>query len=147
FRSSWGNALSVPGIDTLPTLPTGGPYIDGVSADYFKTLGIRITKGRGLDARDVRGAPRAVVVGETMASMLWPGQNPLGKCMKVGGDTMPCSEVVGVSADAQREGFESGARMQYYVASAQDASNPPSALFVRTNGEPVSLIDPVRSAM
>jgi putative ABC transport system permease protein len=147
FRSNWAEDLQVPGIDSIPRIRTGGPYVDGVSPDYFTTLGIPIVRGRGFTAGDRPGAARVTVVGETMAHMLWPGQEALGKCLKVGGDTMPCSEVVGVARDARRNSFAAGDRMQYYVPLVQFPGMWPQALFLRTAGDPSQLMEPVRRAL
>ncbi len=148
FWSNWAEELSVPGLDSIPRLATGGPYIDGVTPDYFAALGVPLVRGRGFTAADREGAPRVAVVGETMAGLLWPDENALGKCLKIGGDTMPCTEVVGVAHDVQRNSLVSGARMQYYVPLGQFPGGVnPDAFFVRTGGDPASLIGPARTAL
>ncbi|HWA56725.1 MAG TPA: ABC transporter permease [Gemmatimonadales bacterium] len=148
FRSNWAEELSVPGLDSLPTVATGGPYIDGVSADYFAALAVPMLQGRGFSPEDREGTARVAVVGETMASLLWPGQRALGKCLRIGGDTMPCTEVVGVARDVQRNSLTSGSRMQYYVPLTQyPGGAAPDAFFVRTSGDPVGLIGPARAAL
>ncbi len=147
FRTSWSEELTIPGIDSIPRVPTGGPYVDRVSPNYFPTMGIRIIKGRGFTAEDRMGSARVTIVGETMARLLWPEGEALGKCMKIGGDTMPCSEVVGVARDAQRNSFAAGERMQYYIPFSQMTGAWPGGLFLRTDGDPVSLMGPVRAAL
>ncbi|MEP7347458.1 MAG: ABC transporter permease, partial [Gemmatimonadaceae bacterium] len=42
FMSSWSTEFRIAGIDSLPRLPDGGPYINGVSSNYFSTMGMRI---------------------------------------------------------------------------------------------------------
>jgi predicted permease len=148
FRSNWSEELTVPGVDSLPRVQTGGPYVDGVSPEYFSTLGIPILRGRGFTPSDREGAGRVAVVGETMARLLWPGQEALGKCLKIGGDTMPCSEVIGVARDARRNSFVAGDRMQYYIPIRQyPGVYIPGALYLRTRGDPAALMGPVRAAL
>ncbi len=147
FRGNWAEELKVPGLDSLPRVSTGGPYVDGVSPDYFQAMGTSIVRGRGFTAEDRAGAARVTVVGETMARLLWPGREPLGKCLKIGGDTMPCSEVVGIARDARRNSFVSGDRMQYYVPLPQFLGNTPSAFFLRVQGDPIAHMGPVRAAL
>lgn len=148
FRTSWSEDLKIPGIDSIPTVRTGGPYVDRVSPDYFPTMGIQIIKGRGFTVEDRLGSARVAVVGETMARLIWQSEDALGKCMKIGGDTMPCSEVVGVARDAQRNSFVSGERMQYYIPFAQMAEGAwPGGLFLRTVGDPLTVMGPVRAAL
>jgi putative ABC transport system permease protein len=68
-----------------------------VSTDYFATLGFHIVRGHGLSAEDVAGTPRVIVINETMAERLWPGQDPIGRALDNGRDQF---EVVGIAADA-----------------------------------------------
>lgn len=54
------------------------PY-EFVGPDYFRTFGIALRAGRGLLASDTKTTERVVVVNETLARQLWPGQSPIGK--------------------------------------------------------------------
>ena len=76
-----------------------------VSNDYFKTLGIRITRGRPFDTRDRADAPKVAIIDETLAMWLWPGQNPIGRYVAQHWpeSTIPPQwlEVVGVVNDVQ----------------------------------------------
>ena len=44
--------------------------------DYFRTMGMRLRRGRDFDARDTEGAPRVAVINETMARRFWPTRRP-----------------------------------------------------------------------
>ncbi len=78
-----------------------------VSPSYFRTLGMRLLKGRALSAGDGKGAPPVTVINETMAKKYFPNEEPLGKRILiqeiVPGKTQLGSEiawqVVGVVAD------------------------------------------------
>ena len=145
FWMSYSRPLSVPGIEELPIFPTGGPYISAVSPGYFETLGIRILEGRGFTADDVEGAPRVAVVEETMARTYWPGEPALGKCLKIGGNDAPCSEIVGVAEDTARQELVEEDTGQYYIPLAQQQSSA-YAIFVRTEADGMaSSLEPVRS--
>jgi len=50
-----------------------------VSASYFRTLGMRLRKGRLLSERDVKGSPPVTVINETMMRKYFPNEDPLGK--------------------------------------------------------------------
>jgi putative ABC transport system permease protein len=50
-----------------------------VSDDFFKTVGIRLRRGRGFDIRDQADGPKVAIIDETLATWLWPGQNPIGR--------------------------------------------------------------------
>jgi predicted permease len=69
---------------------------DRVGPGFFETMGIPVLRGRGFDRHDAARDSRAVVVNETMARQVWPGQNPVGSTLEFQG-TM--HEVVGVAGD------------------------------------------------
>jgi predicted permease len=147
FRTSFGVGLSVPGWDTLPRLAGGGPFIHAVSNDHFATLGTRLLLGRVFTKADHEGSERVTIVNETMARTLWPGANPLGKCLQINDKT--CTRVVGVVQDVQRESVREARAMQYYVPLGQEVSLGfgGRTLFVRTSGDPARLIEPIRRAL
>lgn len=116
LNSSYSTRFSVPDRDSLPTLPDGGPYLNAVSADYLAAVGTRVLRGRGLATEDFgAGAPRVVVINEQMARLYWPGEDPIGACAKIGGDSLPCTTVVGVMENARRQSIVEGASLQYLV--------------------------------
>src|SRR5581483_3575137 len=71
---------------------------DFISPGYFQTLGIRLLAGRDFDARDVAGAPRVVIVNQTLARRLWPQQSAVGRRMKIADEQVPYT-VVAVAPD------------------------------------------------
>ena len=106
-------------------------------------MGIRVVQGRGLRPSDFGGAPVAVV-NRTMADLLWPGQDPLGKCLYQGGDdSAPCTEVVGVSAYAHRGGVVGEEAPQYYIALTAGDDDDPRSLQVRVTGDPRTATGPI----
>jgi predicted permease len=126
--------LFVPGLDSVNRL--GDFYLHAVSSGYFETIGTRILRGRGITDVDRGGAPPAIIVSQSMANKLWPGKNPLGQCVKVGADTMPCSTVVGIAEDIRRGSFDKDEGLQYYVSIDQRrARGGGGGLFVRTRGD------------
>jgi predicted permease len=135
FWSVASYELRVPGLDSVPTLTTGGPALHAVAPDYFGIMGLRVTRGRGLLDTDSRGAPPVVVVNETLARVVWPGQEALGKCLIVIRDRKapepPCAEVVGVVENARRFDLVEDASMDYYLAIDQGlAGDSPEGLLV-----------------
>jgi putative ABC transport system permease protein len=138
FWSSMSTDLHVPGLDSIPRTSDGGPYFNAVTPEFFETMGTRIVRGRGFLETDGHGAPRVTVVSETMARLFWRGEDPLGKCMFVGADTVPCSTVVGVAQDARRQSLTDDAPvLQYYLPLNQrQVSAGLRVLVVRTRGDP-----------
>jgi len=73
-------------------LRTCGRFIlQAGSPDYFATMGTRILKGRAFDETDRSGGPPVVVVSEGRARAIWPAEDAIGECIRIGADTAPCS--------------------------------------------------------
>jgi predicted permease len=135
FYSGFGVGIWVPGRDSIPMLPGGGPYITAVGPDYFTTMGTPIRRGRAFDGRDREGTEAVVIVSETMARTLWPGVDPIGRCLTLFSRDAACARVVGVSADIHRSGLKEEPSMQYYVPIGQERGFSGSYLLVRPRGE------------
>ena len=128
-----------------------GPEWDGkrpnadytiVTPEYFATLQIPLLQGRYFTAQDKLEAPFAIVVNDTLAARVWPGQNPLGKRFRVGFEEKQ-REVVGVVGTIKQASLDSEARPAMYLPHLQS----PTAgltLLVRTRGEPLSMAAAVR---
>jgi len=89
-----------------------------VSTGYLQTLGIPLLAGRDLSDRDRAGAPPVLLVNRTMAERYFPGEDPLGKRVKIGYDDLEC-EVVGVVGDVKHAGLAVEAGPEMYTAFAQ----------------------------
>ena len=142
FWSSIMMDLHVAGIDSVDRL--GDFYFHAVSADYFKTMGTRIRRGRAFTPADTRNAPLVMVVSESMAKKLWPGQDAIGQCVKVGEDTVPCTHVVGIAQDIKRESLSEDAGLQYYIPIDQREAGIGGGLFIRARGSATSYSEQIR---
>ncbi|MGQ0713894.1 MAG: FtsX-like permease family protein [Gemmatimonadaceae bacterium] len=129
FHGGLGLGISVPGLDSIPVMPGGGPWVSAVTSDHFATVGTRILRGRSFTTGDRAGSERVIIVNETMAERLWPGQEPLGKCVIVMGE--PCARVVGVAEDARRSALDEPKAMQFYVPLGQETSIGGAVILVR----------------
>jgi putative ABC transport system permease protein len=142
FYWTWNTDLHVAGIDSVSRL--GEFDLNAVSPDYFATMGTRLLRGRGIEAGDVGGAPRVMVVGTSMAKTLWPGQEALGQCVRVGSDTVPCTTVVGIAEDIKTQELKGeGNYFFYYLPSAQYGADQ-GGLFVRSAGPATAIQETVR---
>jgi predicted permease len=132
FESSSGTNIILPGRDSVPTTREGGPYVNTVTAQFFKAMGARLIVGRSFSETDGAGSAPVVIVNETAARMWWPGASAMGKCIKIGADSAPCAEVVGVVENARRFGIVEDESVQLYAPLAQQPSQgAPNALYVR----------------
>ena len=83
---------------------------------YFKSMGIRVIKGRDFDARDATEAPGAVIINEETAKRYWPNEDPIGRRIKLGRPTdgTPWMTVVGVVANVRHFGLDDVARREMF---------------------------------
>lgn len=163
--------ISVPGLAEPPGAGRQLPFLQAATPEFFDILRIRIVEGRKLTHADDSGAP-VVVVNETMARTVWPGESAIGKCIRIGFDpdfnpetspgpptpsaAVPCREVVGVARDMRQRSLLPGdgedRLMQYFVPFSQVpvppfVENPgPRAwgLLLRVDGDPAAIAPRVR---
>jgi predicted permease len=136
-----GRALFVPGIDSVDLL--GNFDMQAANPDYFRTVGTRLLHGRAFDEHDDAHAPRVVVVSQGMANALWPGQEPLGKCIRIASRDSSCATVVGVTEDLHLHKLRDPREFVYYIPIAQHGE-PEGMLFVRVAGEATNYAENVR---
>ena len=141
FATRWALLLYVSGIDSVARL--GQFELNAVSSDYFKTMGTRILAGRAIAESDRDGAPRAMVVSQSMAKTLWPGRDPIGQCVRVQADTMPCTYVVGVAENIKQRELDNDPGLSYYLSAAQFRPDI-GGLFVRTRGPAADAQESIR---
>ena len=92
--------LAVEGQEFAPGGTPRSALHNAVSTDFFATMGMRLLQGRTFSDADRAGAPDVVIVNETMAAQLWPGESPIGKRIGGGDPANPSWwEVVGVVND------------------------------------------------
>jgi predicted permease len=114
-----------------------------VDEGYFDAFHVAILKGRGFAQTDDRDAPRVVVVNEHLAEKLWPGQDPLGKRLRLFADDAPWSEVVGVARLHKYIWVGEAAQDFLYVPYAQSPRQE-MTLLLESAGEPTALVAPLR---
>jgi putative ABC transport system permease protein len=115
-----------------------------VGPDYFETFRIPIRRGRAFRASDDKGAPRVVVISETLARRLWPNEDAVGKQLIRTNDNSPWT-VVGVAADTHfRELRNTGPVI--YFESEQVSSYWNGNLAVRTTGSLAATLPALRAA-
>jgi putative ABC transport system permease protein len=147
FWSTSSGPLFVPGVDSVSRF--GQFTYQLTTPDYFRAMGTRLLRGRGFTDADRAGAPRVTVVSESMARTLWPRRDPLGQCIKVRSDTLPCTTVIGVAEDiVQRENqLGDSRRLHYYLPIEQVNPQRGRFMLVRTRADAVSQVEPVRKAL
>jgi putative ABC transport system permease protein len=87
---------------------------NGVGPGYFEVMGIPLREGREFTPTDDAGAPLVVIVNETFATRFWPGEDPLGKLVSLGGANGPNAEVIGVAPDGKYGSVTEPSTPYYY---------------------------------
>jgi predicted permease len=149
FRPSLSTLVALPGTDDLPVSGRTYPTYYAVTPEHFSTVGGRILRGRAFLPTDRAGAPPVIIVEQALGEKLWAGQDPIGKCLILGGNDQPCREVVGVASNTRRFVQTADGAMRYYVPLAQRllTATPPQALLVRTRGNPTDVAPAIRAAL
>ena len=123
--------------------PPPEPFIRVVSDGYFEAAGIPLRSGRTFTERDRASSERVVVINETLARTLWPGQNPLGQMVATDGGR----RVVGVVADVRHEALEKAGGPEMYLPMRQTGDYAAMQLVVRTALPPDRLAAGIRTAL
>jgi putative ABC transport system permease protein len=105
--------------------------------DYFRTLKIPLVSGRAFDDRDAEANQKVVIVNETMARQLWPGESPIGKRITIWRDEKFLREIVGVVGET-KPSLDAEPSQQMYVPFAQDSSWASMSLVIRTSSDPAN---------
>ena len=120
-----------------------------VGPDYFTTMQIPMVRGRVFTDFDTPSSEPAAIVSQSLADKYWPGQTPIGKRLKTGGDandnTQPWRTVVGVAGNVRSEGQYAPFIPEIYVPYTQFPwILYPRNLVVRTTVDPLSIIAEIR---
>ena len=118
------------------------------SSGYFRALGIPLVRGRLFDEHDGYDQPHVALVSESLASIRWPNQDPLGRSIEFGnmdGD-LRILTIVGVVGDTRESGLEQPPRPTVYVNAFQRPSFT-STVVIRTSGDPRSVIGAARTIL
>jgi putative ABC transport system permease protein len=116
-----------------------------VTPGYFRTLNVRLVRGRLLRESDTTDAPPVILVNEASAARFFPNADPIGQQISFWGSKRT---IVGVVANEKFHGLTSAPPLGAYVALAQAPSaNGGEALIVRTAGDPAALATAVTGAI
>jgi predicted permease len=94
-----------------------GVFVYIVSPGYVRAMGIRLTEGRDISWADIFNNENVVIINETVARKLWPGQDPIGRLALTGGAE---TRVIGVIADVRETNAEENAGCTCQLRSSSD---------------------------
>jgi len=138
---SWGVAAK--GVQYTPqNYPNGFPRI--ISDGYFHAMGIPLKAGRDFTERDTKGALNVIIINETLAKNLFPGEDPIGKIVRADN---PERTVVGVVGDVHHMALEEGSGNEFYIPMRQTQDYGTVDLVVRTSMPTAELASRLREAL
>ncbi|HKN65980.1 MAG TPA: ABC transporter permease, partial [Gemmatimonadaceae bacterium] len=138
---SWG--VSVGGEEFRKGRQWHDAFIRVATDGFVQAMGMHIVAGRDISPQDVKSGEQVVVINETAAKNLWPGQNALGKLLRVNGDR----RVVGIVGDVRHLTVEGAAGNEIYLSLRQIFDYSSLTLIVRTSMEPTSLANTLRRTL
>jgi putative ABC transport system permease protein len=141
-------AVAVMDIEGRSDIEQVGVGYHSVSPDYFRTLGVKLRRGRIFTEQDRAGAPRVALINQTGAEKYFHGEDPIGKRLR---PYVPPSyetkenfvEIVGVVADVRYGRLEEAIEPDIYVSSLQP-TDPTQTLIVRSSVDPAAVTAAVR---
>ena len=120
-----------------------------VGPGFFQTVGMRLLRGRGIEEGDTASSPPVVVITRRLAERLWPGEDALGRQVRMpfpwdraGAPHTVVGVVPDVASSRPTEDWP-----QVFVALAQHYNRPRGLLLVKSQGDAASLTRPVQSAI
>jgi predicted permease len=118
-------------------------FIRVVTDGYFEAAGIRLQAGRVFAEQDRASSEPVVIVNQSLARTLWPGQDPLGQVMTQDGGR----RVIGVVSDVRHEALEKASGSEMYIPMRQTGDYGAMELVVRTTLPPETLASGIRAAL
>lgn len=119
-------------------------FIRVASDGFVDAMGMSVVAGRDFTAQDAGKGDPVVVINQTAARTLWPGQNAIGKIMRVGGDDR---RVIGVVRDVKHLTLEQDAGNEIYLSLRQVFDYSSLTLIVRSQIEPAALGKTLRTTL
>ena len=125
--------------------PTG---YRAVSPDYFDAMKIPILDGRPFSTFDREGTQQVAIVSETMASRFWPGDNPLGRRLRLAESRNEWITVVGIAGDVSMYNWWDGVDYSAVYRPLRQATTGSGAqIVVRTRDDPASAAAAIRAVI
>ncbi|MEX2272330.1 MAG: FtsX-like permease family protein [Vicinamibacterales bacterium] len=114
-----------------------------VSPNYLQLLRIPLLRGRYLNDRDTKDAEGAIVMSESAARMIWPGEDPVGQEI----DLQKRLRVVGIVSDVRMGGPEVEPWPDVYVPMSQGRGTTATTLIIRTSLPAEAMLPTLRAAI
>jgi putative ABC transport system permease protein len=119
---------------------------DPVTDNFFAMLGTRILRGRPIDVRDLQSRANVMVINQVMAQRFWPGQDPIGKRVRLQKANGDLYEIIGVAENSKNEAFIEDS-VPYFYTPMRQSDYGELEMVVKTNSAPSTVAAEVRSTL
>jgi putative ABC transport system permease protein len=117
-----------------------------VTPGYFPVMRIPLRRGRLFTDDDRAGSEKVMLIGEQTARSVWPGEDPIGRHVKIGGTSGPWRTIVGIVGDVRHHHLAIAPALQMYLPQTQNTDQF-LTFVIRTRGEPSLLASDARRAI
>jgi putative ABC transport system permease protein len=125
-----------------------GMFANFVGPDYLRANGTPLRRGRDFGDADRANTLPVVIINETMARRLWPGQDPIGQCIQISmRPPMVCRYVIGVMGDGKYVSMTERPLAYYLLPYSQINMGLPPTLVIRSGGDAHRLVPDVRQVI
>jgi putative ABC transport system permease protein len=115
-----------------------------VTPDYFRALEIPLIRGRVFSDSDGPQSPHVLLVNEQMARRFFSNEDPIGKTLVLGINNFT-GQIVGIVGDVKHDGLDAKVNEEVYAAYSQTPFWTDMNLIVKTSGNPLSVVGPIRN--
>jgi predicted permease len=119
--------------------------MDTIDEGYFATMGIPILRGRAFLATDTADAPRVAIVNAHFAKHYWPGGDAVGKHIRLDNSAGVPVEIVGVAETIKYQTMTDPIDFVYMPLAQHPVAR--MVLMLRSSGDPLQLVQPVKDAV
>ncbi|HJX29660.1 MAG TPA: ABC transporter permease, partial [Thermoanaerobaculia bacterium] len=141
-------SISIVGRPAMPPGQEDSLRTAFVTPGFFRALGIPVLRGRDITRQDRAGAPPVLLINQAAAERYFPGQDPLGQRIRIGGVDMEAdgAEVIGVVRDFKQSTLQDQIAPQMFIPHALRPM-PNLAVVMRTEGSPEAVIAAARTRL
>jgi len=136
--------LQVEGQVESPDEPPKQSLSNVVTPGFFRTLGTPVLEGREFTADDQADGRPVAIVNQALADAYWPGEESIGKRIRVNGPEEPLLDVVGVVKTA-RYTLPAESPIPMVYRPYDQSYRPAQVLFVHTEGDPLAILPAIRT--
>ena len=145
FGPTYGTEVGVMGMDSVRHYSA---VYNVVTPNYFRTLGTSLLAGRDFSDADRQDTRRVVIIDQKLATRAWAHENPVGRCVRIRADSLPCATVIGVVESVRRQSiFEDSTSFVYLPLTQARSWIAERYIVARAATNPRMVAETVRHAM